>query len=54
MLSALDICVNKKASPTHSVHWGIKLSLPQQAVVVFLVSEEIKFEVDASIILRHL
>ena len=65
MLSALDICVNNKAPPTHSVHWGkappthsvhwgIKLSLPQQAVVVFLVSEEIKFEVDASIILKYL
>ena len=22
MLFALDICVNKKAPPTHSVHWG--------------------------------
>ena len=24
MLFALDICVNKKAPPTHSVHWGVK------------------------------
>ena len=23
MLFALDICVKKKASPTHSVHWGL-------------------------------
>ena len=23
MLLALDICVNKKARPTHSVHWGL-------------------------------
>ena len=23
MLFALDICVNKKAPPTHSVHWGL-------------------------------
>ena len=23
MLFALDICVNKKAHPTHSVHWGL-------------------------------
>ena len=24
MLFVLDICVNKKAPPTHSVHWGLK------------------------------
>ena len=23
MLFALDICVNKKAPPTYSVHWGL-------------------------------
>ena len=23
MLFALDICVNKKAPPAHSVHWGL-------------------------------
>ena len=23
MLFALNICVNKKAPPTHSVHWGL-------------------------------
>ena len=23
MLFAMDICVNKKAPPTHSVHWGL-------------------------------
>ena len=44
MLFALDICVNKKAPPTHSVHWGINPFPPQQAVVVFPVSEETKFE----------
>ena len=27
MLYALDICINKKAPPTHSVHWGLN-SLP--------------------------
>ena len=43
MLFALDICVNKTL-PTHSVHWGINPSPPQQAVVVFPVSEETKFE----------
>ena len=26
MLFALDICVNKKAPATHSVHWGLKFS----------------------------
>ena len=26
MLFALDICVNKKAPPTHSVHWGLNLT----------------------------
>ena len=55
MLFALDICVNKKAPPTHSVHWGINPFPPQQAVVVFSVSEETKFEVDTtSIILSYL
>ena len=43
MLFDLDIFVNK-ALPTHSVHWGINPSPPQQAVVVFPVSEETKFE----------
>ena len=28
MLFALDICVNKKAPPTHSVHWGLTLAPP--------------------------
>ena len=23
MLFAMDICVNKKAPPTYSVHWGL-------------------------------
>ena len=27
MLFALDICANKKASPTDSVHWGLNLHL---------------------------
>ena len=48
MLFALSICINKKAAPTHSVHWGINPFPPQQAVVVFLVSEETKFEVDTT------
>ena len=48
MLFTLDICVNKKAPPTHSVHWGINPSPPQQAVVIFSVSEETKFEVDTT------
>ena len=26
MLFVLDICVNKKAPPTHSVHWGLNPS----------------------------
>ena len=43
MLFAFDICVNKAPS-THSVHWGVNPSPPQQAVVVFPVSEETKFE----------
>ena len=30
MLFAVDICVNKKASPTHSVHWGLNPSPPQK------------------------
>ena len=55
MLFTLDICVNKKAPPTHSVHWGLNPSPPQQAVLVFWVSEETKFEVDTtSIILSYL
>ena len=55
MLFALDICVNKKAPPTHSVHWGINSSQLQQAVVVFSVSEESKFDVDTtSTILSYL
>ena len=38
-----------------SVHWGLNHSPPQQAVVVFSVSEETKFEVDTtSIILSYL
>ena len=28
MLFALDICVNKRAPPTHSVHCGLNLPLP--------------------------
>ena len=55
MLFTLDICVNKKAPPTHSVHWGLNPSPPQLTVVVFLVSEETNFEVDTtSIILIYL
>ena len=55
MLFALDICVNKKAPPTHSVHWCLNASPPQQAVIFFSVSEETKFEVDTtSIILSYL
>ena len=55
MLFALDICVNKKAPPTHSVHWGLNPSPPQQAVLVFCASEETKFEVGTtSIILSYL
>ena len=30
MLFALDICVNKKAVPTHSVHWDLNPSPPQK------------------------
>ena len=30
MLFALDICVNKKAPPTHSVHMGLNPSTPQK------------------------
>ena len=30
MVFDLDICVNKKAPPTHSVHWGLNLSPPQK------------------------
>ena len=30
MLFALDICVNKKTPPTHSVHWGLKPPPPLQ------------------------
>ena len=30
MLFALDICVNKKAPPTHNVHWGLNPSPPQK------------------------
>ena len=55
MLFALDICFNKKAPPTHGVHWGINPFPPQQAVVGFFVSKETKFEVDTtSIILSYL
>ena len=50
----MDISVNKKTPPTRSVHWGINPSPPQQAVAVFLVCEETKFEVDTSIILSYL
>ena len=28
MLFALDICVNKKAPPTHSVYWGLNHPSP--------------------------
>ena len=31
MLFALDICVNKKAPPTHSVHWGLNLFPPAKS-----------------------
>ena len=55
MLFALDIFINKKTPPTHSVHWGISPSPPQHAVVVFSVFEETKFEVDTtSIILSYI
>ena len=55
MLLALDICISKKAPPTHNVHWGLNSSPPQQALVVFSVSKETKFEVDTtSIILSYL
>ena len=30
MLFAMDICVNKKAPPTHSVHWGLTSPTPQK------------------------
>ena len=30
MLFTLDICVNKKAPPTHSVHWGVNPFSPQK------------------------
>ena len=55
MLFALDICVNKKAPPTRSVHWVLNPSPPQQAVLVFWVSEDTKLKVDTtSIILSYL
>ena len=55
MLFALDICVNKKAPSTHSMHWGINPSQLQQAVVIFSVSEKSKFDVDVtSTILNYL
>ena len=38
MLFALDICVNKKAPPTHSVHWGLNPSAPQKHNSFFLSS----------------
>ena len=31
MLFALNICVNKKAPPTHSVHWGLNSPPPTPA-----------------------
>ena len=30
MLFALDICVNKKGPPTHSVHWGLNPPLQKR------------------------
>ena len=92
MLFSLDICVNRKAPPTHSLHWALNPSpekrylfffsfLPSplinfqtiqaplfladsylashgkelQAVVVFSVSKETKFELDTtSMILSYL
>ena len=55
MLFPLDICLNKKAHPTHSVHCGLNPSPPQQAVITFSVSEETKFEVNTtSTILSYL
>ena len=35
MLFALDICVKKKAPPTHSVHWGLNPSPFQKHDSVF-------------------
>ena len=55
MLFALVICVNKKTPSIHRVHWGLNPSPPQQAIVVYSVSEETKFQVDTtSIILSYL
>ena len=35
MLLALDICVNKKTPPTHSVNWVLKPSPPQKHDPIF-------------------
>ena len=52
MLFALDICVNKKAPPTHSVHWG--LSPPQKhQLLFFLPNLLLNLQTIQALLLRH-
>ena len=42
MLFALDICVNKKAPPTHSVHWGLNPSPHLKNTTSFFAESPLK------------
>ena len=42
MLSALDICVNKKAPPTDSVHWALNPLPHLKNIITFFCQVPLK------------